>query len=468
MGFWRKNGVAILVTLLLLISLPLLLVGFRYVTNYLSRAIVQEANIVVDVNAVEGPLPQNWRAIAQGGEEGYRTFLNVRDELQELAPRYVRIDHIYDSYNVVSRQNGQLVLDFSELDQTVRDIIASGAKPFFAISYMPLELTDDGTIIGKPRNWNEWQLLVQKTIEHYSGTYDKGFELENVYYEVWNEPDLFGQWKTYGEKNYLELYKYGAQGAQSAQGTKRFFFGGPATTAPYRNWMVNFLRFIQERNLRLDFISWHRYSEKPEQFAKDVGDVEGWIAGFPEYNRLPKVISEFGYDSENNPAHDSRVSAAHTVAVIRQIIPQVETAFSFELKDGPSSSGEKLWGRWGILTHDAFDNEKKPRYYALSLLNKLGGRRLRVAGEGTYVKAIATQDFGEIKIVLVNFDRADGYAEQVPVTITNLAGQQYSIIREDIQQNITTATVQAVNGKITREVIMPPNSVVLLTLSPFQ
>jgi len=60
---------------------------------------------------------------------------------------------------------------------------------------MPGVIAKDGNIINPPNDWNEWTLVVQKTIEHYSGKNDRN--MNGVYYEVWNEPDLaqFGGWK---------------------------------------------------------------------------------------------------------------------------------------------------------------------------------------------------------------------------------------------------------------------------------
>jgi len=330
---------------------------------------------------------------------------------------------------------------------------------------MPEELSNDGSIVGSPSNWLEWQLLVQKTVERYSGK--SGFGLENVYYEVWNEPDLFGGWKMYGDKSYLELYKYSVLGAQRAENVNNYYIGGPGTTAPYKNWVKGLVVFARDNGLALDFISWHRYTGDPGQFGRDVNDVEIWLAEYPGYNELPFIISEFGYDSENNSAFDQDISAAHTVAAIREVISSVELVFSFEVKDGLSPGGEEYWGRWGVLTHDKFGNTKKPRYYALKLLNQLNGgngRLLRVAGEGEYVKAIGLRDLSSVKLVLVNYDAENRNAEQVPIKIINLPDGEYNIRKEDIKQNITNATISVLGGVLTHSVIMPPNSVVLLTI----
>ena len=61
---------------------------------------------------------------------------------------------------------------------------------------MPPALADNVT--DEPRDWAEWQMTVKATIEHYSGT--KGKNIPGVYYEVWNEPDLFGVGKSGARK----------------------------------------------------------------------------------------------------------------------------------------------------------------------------------------------------------------------------------------------------------------------------
>ena len=82
--------------------------------------------------------------------------------------------------------------------------------------------------------------MVQRTIEHYSG--EKG--IANVYYEVWNEPDLFGKWTMGGNKDYKKLYLYASRGAQAARVSQTFKFGGPATTGLYKNWLDQFSRLF--------------------------------------------------------------------------------------------------------------------------------------------------------------------------------------------------------------------------------
>src|SRR3990170_5770230 len=139
--------------------------------QYLSVAAPVKANLIIDVKKTRGPVADRWKALAQGGEEmGVRMFANVIPQVAALYPRYIRLDHIYDYYDVVSRNNtGNLKFNWLKLDDTVCDIFRTGAKPFFSLGYMPSVMSEDGSLVSRPIRWEEWSLLVQRTIERYSG-----------------------------------------------------------------------------------------------------------------------------------------------------------------------------------------------------------------------------------------------------------------------------------------------------------
>ena len=457
---------------ILVIATPL----FFYSFQYFSRAAAIKANIIVDVNKVSGPFPDRWKALAQGGEEsGVRMLENVVSKVSGLYPKYIRLDHIYDFYNVVSRNSsGNLAFDFSKLDETVCDIYHTGAKPFFSLGYMPPTMSDDGSLVGKPKNWNEWSFLVQKTVEHYSsketvlpcGALDN-FWKTDIYYEVWNEPDLesFGKWKYQaGGKSYSDLYFYSVKGAQQAQNVLPFKIGGPVTTALYKNWIQKFLDYIIVNNLRIDFISWHHYSKKTNNFTQDIINLNKWLGENPKYDRyenLPKIISEWGYDSEKNPIADTNVGAAHTVASLRNLLnARLELAFLFEIKDGPTLS-------WGILN---YDGSPKPRYQALKLLNDLEGNQLIVDGEGSNVSGIASKTKeNKITLILTNYDESGRNYEAVPVVFKNLDGANYKLTKKYLDgRSEISLNLKPENDELRldneKSIIMPANVIIALEL----
>lgn len=450
--------------LLLLLLVPLGL----YTLQSFSKAAPIKANIQVNTRHIIFPLKENWKALAQGGEEKSRMLGNVVPQLKELSPRYIRIDHIYDFYDVVSRDSaGNIVYTWDKLDETVCDIFATGAKPFLSLGYMPPAISADGSLISAPKNWNDWATLVQKTIERYSGRGttlcggSAGSALTNIFYEVWNEPDLeqFGKWNIYGgTKDYKLLYYYSAQGAARAQNVSEFSLGGPAITAAYRNWFQSFLKYVDSQNLRIDFLSWHHYTKNPNDYTDDLNNINSWIPqeSYGRYSALPKVLSEWGYDSYVNSIADTDIGAAYTIASLRNLIDQhLDLAFSFEAKDGPNPS-------WGILTNSG---EKKPRYHALKLLNLLQGSRLELQGEGTFVRALASASPQKTTVILTNYDQRGQNTELVPVTFLNLTPGTYQLVQTDLKgQSSNFDNIVVDQTSYTQSVIMLPNSVLALEL----
>lgn len=421
--YWR-----ILSLIVLLIAMPVTLSLLQNATNFFSRAGGVNANLVVDLGTARVANPSVWTNFAQGGEERVNMLASVSGKVRSLNATYIRLDHIYDFYNVVGReQSGNLTYNWALLDTQVKGILDSGAKPFFSLSYMP-PVISSGTEVDNPVNWFEWQEVVQKTVEHYSGTGNLG--IRGVYYEVWNEPDLFGQYKLYGSKNYLTLYKYASLGAEKAQNVYPYKLGGPATTGLYKNWVIDFLTFTRENNLKVDFYSWHRYSSDMNVFDADLRLVEELKSSFPEYGSLELVISETGYSSANDPAYDTNLSAIHTLASVAVFDQEIDKLFSFELKDGPGPA--KRWGRWGLLTHEKYGvPEEKPRYKAFQFLNEIIGKHVEISGEGSWVRALARLTPEKLSLLVVNYDPLGKHNEAVPVSFSNLPKSQFTFIRKD-------------------------------------
>lgn len=452
----------IVILILLLVLLPFLVLAAQLAVKLFGKAEGIKANIMVDYNSSLGPMPKIWQALAQGGEEKGRMLGLITNDIRSLSPGYIRLDHLYDMYDVVKRSSdGKITYDFTQLDETVNDILNAGALPYFSLSYLPVEF--GGDVVGKPKNWTEWENLIKATVEHYSGHSRGQKNLDGVYYEVWNEPDLFGKWKTYGTKNYLELYSHTIIGANLASNINNFKIGGPATTGMYEAWMQDFLKFAADNNLRLDFLSYHRYSRKMIDFAEDLRILQNLLNNFPRFINLPIIISEWGSEAGNSVFHDVNFDAIHALSVIRQLIDRVDKAFTFEIKDGFGT--KQYWGRWGLITHEKYGLIKKPKYYALKFLNNLSGERLKVDGEGSFVTGLAVKDGDNIRLLLVNYDTDQNNSENVPITFANLPRAVYSLKIQFLFGGKTEEYVKAQNGIITHEIYLPRQSAVLLELT---
>ncbi len=439
--------------IILALSLPILLKLLNSVTRLFVGAQGRLAAIAVETDHPLGPMPQPWRALAQGGE-ALPTFLdNASTQVQATHLNYIRIDHIYDQFNVVSRQGGQLQYNWTELDKVVDKMQAVGAKPFLSLSYMPPAISS-GDVVAEPNDYNDWAQVVQKTIEHYSG--DKG--IQDVYYEVWNEPDLFGNWTMGGRKDYKKLYISASRGATAARGVKPFKLGGPATTGLYKNWLDGFFPFVLDNRLRLDFFSWHRYDLDIDKYTQDVANVEAWLDSHPYFANVEKIVTEMGPSSDKASVNESLIGAAHLLATARELMFKVNYGINFSVTDAPGGTGG-----WGLITSTG---AVKPRYLALTLLSQLGDNRLGLTGEGTWVRAIAAENDDTYQVIVVNYDPKGAHSEIVPVSFINLTPGDFTLKQSILGAKSFTEQISTTSAILQKEVPLTPNTAVLLELTP--
>jgi len=451
--------------LLAVLTLPILVFGQRQIQQLLGLAAPRPANIIIETKSAIGPINKSWSAFAQGGEEAPPNLSPVVSKMKELSPRYIRLDHIYDSNNVVSKKDNDFVYDFSSLDKVVEDILAMGALPFFSLSYMPKDFTASGSVIDAPSDWKLWKNLVKETIEHYSGK--NGRNLTDVYYEVWNEPELpqFGGWKMGSDKDYRLLYFYAAAGAKEANGVNKFYLGGPAVGSYYYNWVDDFLSYAVQNNLRLDFYSWHRYTKKPHEYASDVRKIRNLLSSYPSYANIPLILTEWGIDSENSDMNNTNIAAAYAIYSASKFNKDLTLAFNFEVKDGPPPTG----GKWGLLTHERDPNRSisaKPKFKAFRELAKLAGNQILLSGDGTYISGIAAGDPAKITVILANYDLAGKNIENVPITFTGLNPGSYNLkYSYALDDRHGFFEIPTTSGTISKNFLLAANSVITLELT---
>lgn len=462
----RGSGIKIFKSLLPvilgLVVIVVVVVVIPQAVQYIGKASGQAASLVVNYEGILGQMPTPWRNLAQGGEESKDMIAPVVNQVKVLKPEYIRIDHVYDAFNVVSGTSGNLQYNWSGLDQAVNSILATGAKPMLSLSYMPSAISS-GDILAVPRDWNDWGAVVRATIEHYSGRGQRN--ISGMIYEIWNEPDLFGGYKTYGDKNYFDMYAQAARAAQRVTNAQSFEIGGPATTGLYQNWEQRLIKYVAANNLRLDFMSWHRYATDLSRFEADAEQVRKWAENIPALVNLKFYVTEWGFNSENDPGYDSKFGAIHTIAGARALMGAVDKAFVFEVVDGPGS--EQYWGRWGILTNPKFGTPvEKPRYKALEFLNELGPYRISVSGEGSWVKSIGSTDGnGNLKVLVVNYDPKGSHSEGVPITFENLPNGNFTFKRADFMGSSRSLNVATTSATWKTTEYMAPNSAAMFSLT---
>jgi len=406
------------------------------------------ANIIIDVSRPGSSLsPSLWRNIAQGGEEPTDMIKPIITQLRLLRPQLIRVDHLFDYYQV-DKGNGQF--DFSRLDGVIDSIVKTGALPFLSLSYTP--------DAKEPTDWNQWNNMVKATAHRYSIQKN----ISGIYYEVWNEPDLFGGWHYARNPNYSTLYINTARAvAQGAKGSI-YKLGGPATTGYYTNWVKSLFATASKNNVPLDFISWHKYSKNISDYLKDFDSLNNILSDYPQYFNIERLITEIGPNSEIDPWYDNNLSGIHLMSLCTQLSGKVHRLFTFEAVDGPSPRSDKSTG-WGILTHSG---KTKPRYHALLFLNRISGLRLPSKGDGSWVTSISTKNGQTIQSLIVNYDPKSTHSETTPITYQGLTPGQYQLKISQYLGSTRSKTITVNSPSYTEKIYLETNTAYLLELSP--
>lgn len=448
----------VLSLLLLLMIFPLLLFGLKTALDLRKSAGGQLANITVDANSYRGSVPTSlWQNLVQGGEEPVDMIAPVMPQTRTLHPQLIRIDHILDFYQVYIGPDNY---DFSRLDPVIATILATGARPMLSISYTPANMAQNGQVAGQPADWNQWQHLISSLARHYS--VDKN--ISGIYYEVGNEPDLFGGWTISKDPNYLTLYAKTSQAIVSGAGSARYKIGGPATTGFYPNWFKALISTCQTNNLRLDFLSWHRYSKNINDYLTDTSTLNNLLAAYPRFTGLERLITESGPNSEPDPWYDNQLGAIHLMALNTQTVGQINRIFTFEIVDGPQVKDNNLG--WGLISHSPDRPQFKPRYFALDFLNHLTGTNLSVTGNGSWVSSLAAHNHTTTQILMVNYDPKSLHAETFPLTIKNLTPGKYNLTQKYFMGTTATHSIEVSGTSYQTHVYLDPNTALLLEITP--
>lgn len=439
----------IIISTLAIISI-FLIINYLYTHQFDFRksASGTQASITIDTQH-PGPNLSNslWQNLSQGGEEPKDMLSPVIKQIKELHPQLIRIDHLFDFYKV---DDGTGHYDFSRLDHAVDSILATGAKPMLSLSYTPDS--------KEPSDWNQWTNLISATIHHYS--IDK--KIDGIYYEVWNEPDLFGSWHYNKTPNYSTLYIKTAQAALQGAPHSNYKIGGPAITAYYSNWIKSLFQTASQNNLPLDFISWHKYSVNINDYLNDFDNLNQILSDYPQYFNIERLITEIGPDSNPNSSYDNKISGIHLISLCTQLSGKIHRIFTFEIIDGPSPRSAESSG-WGILT---YNQKPKPRYFAIQFLNKLQGQKLPSSGDGSWVSSLATKNSQNIQVLVVNYDPKNSHTETTPITFQNLNPGNYQLKSTSYLGETHLKKLSITQANYTENLYLEPNSAYIIELQP--
>ncbi len=347
---------------------------------------------------------------------------------------------------------GRPVYDWTITDRIFDTYLQAGAKPFVEIGFVPKALSakpepyqptwipgarNEQYSIGwsyPPKDYAKWGELVYQWVRHAVEKYGAR-EVEQWYWEVWNEPDI-SYWHGTPEE-YDKLYDSAAAGVKRA--LPRAKVGGPATTGPSSEHAAAYLRQFLEHcaatGVPLDFITYHAKGRPTVVdghvrmgMAKETADVDAGfriVTSFAKFRALPIVLSEA--DPEGCAACSARVYPpnayrngtlypVYTAAMLKNIYDLAARrganiagmlTWAFEFENQPYFDGFRTLATNGI---------DKPVLNVFRMAGLMRGDRVRVSSDAA-VDALAARSERGLTALVWNYHDDDVAAEDASLQL---------------------------------------------------
>src|SRR5579872_238085 len=360
--------------------------------------VVQE--FTLDASAGSRPFPHYWEQVFGSGRailslrESYRQDLHAIRTATDI--HYVRFHAIFDDDVGVYDEDasGQPVYNWSYVDQIYDGLLENGVRPFIELSFMPRALAASlqphafwyKPFPSPPKSYEKWEELVYRFAAHLVERYGAG-EVEQWYFEVWNEPNIdfwTGQPK---RATYFELYDHAARAIKRADPKLRV--GGPATAQAA--WVDAMIAHSVQANVPLDFVSTHVYANDS---AEDVFGTQEQISRRDMVGRaVRKVYDQVKASARPQlPIHWTEYNASY-----KNEIDVTDSAFmgpwlanNISMCDGLATTMSywtfsdvfeeqgvvktPFYGGFGLIAEGGIP---KPAFNAFALLHRLGDQRIQ-------------------------------------------------------------------------------------------
>jgi len=408
-----------------------------------------EETISIDTAAPSHPFPHFWEQMFGSGRAVLSMRADYRDDLRSVRAitglRYVRFHAILDDENGVYDEDaqGRPIYNFSYVDQIYDGLLGADVKPFVELSFMPRKLAANLTphafwykpLPSPPKDPAKWSALIEAFTKHLIERYGKQ-EVEQWYFEVWNEPNIDFWDGDPKQQTYFALYDETARAIKRVDPAIRV--GGPATAQAA--WVDAFIAHCSRNHVPFDFVSTHVYGNDTAQnvfgraesiprrdmvarSAKKVYD-EVKASAAPQ---TPIIWSEYNatYMSEQEVT-DSAFMGPWLANNIRECDGLTQMMSYWTFSDVFEEQGvvkTPFYGGYGLIAERGIP---KAAYHAFQLLHTLGDRRLRVDSEN----ALATERTdGTLVIALWNYAEPGerGVPKMFHLQIKGMNGGRYRL-----------------------------------------
>ena len=276
--------------------------------------------------------------------------------------------------------------DFTLTDALLSNIRAAGTEVFYRLG-QSIEKWSKKYGVIPPKDYKKWAKICEHIIRHYNEGWADGYHWDIQYWEIWNEPDLGfkdGRWKNNmsptwngSDEDFFRFYEIAANHLNKCFPDLKI--GGPAL-CENNDWAENFLKYMSEHNVKMDFFSYHLYASGPDKFIAKNQIIKSLLDKYG-YSEVEMILDEWNYLSNwtTEWKETTEVVTTHKGAAFLASVMSV-------CQDGPVDMLMYYDARPRVSYNGLFEfhtNTPLPQYYALYAWKNL-------AHLGTQVKTVVT------------------------------------------------------------------------------
>lgn len=198
--------------------------------------------------------------------------------------------------NFDADENDPNSYDFACTDEAIFVSLEAGTQTFFRLGQtIEHQIKKHGTI--PPKDFKKWAVICEHIIRHYNEGWANGFNLNIMYWEIWNEPDLDPEdsknKRTWGgtKSQFFDFYEISAKHLKACFPNLKI--GGPAIAGDMI-WAEEFLFEMQKRLVPIDFFSWHIYCVNPNDIIIRANTIDQLLKKYG-YINTENILNEWNY-----------------------------------------------------------------------------------------------------------------------------------------------------------------------------
>ena len=390
------------------------------------RTAMQQTDVFVEAQERLGAL-EWWRhALSHGGINTVPLPERVVGGLAKLKPRLIRI-FLQEHFNIYPERGR---FDWSVLDPYMDALARTGAKVAAAITIKPKVLYPKvDHAIWRPTDWGEWQRVIREMVKRYS--VDKRIV---THWEVGNETDIGenggSPYLIPDPKDYFEYYSNTVKAVLGAWPAAKV--GGPAACWVDNEPLPGLVKLCRETGTRLDFISWHLYSDDASRHAIGVEKAKELLRDYPG-PRPEMFVTEWSksFDklSYEDLAFEPRRAAIIAACMLAMTEAGLDWSFYYHVWDQTfysepfrpffSEAGiHMMETHWNKVPHRfgffGVGEEVRPHYFVYQMLGRLGDERIAAKCENGDLRVLAARGEKHVAVMVVNLTEARRPEDRAP------------------------------------------------------